>query len=100
MMPDIASLPDGDLEERLTQLREDTIRLSHQLAAVTGKADSALSEVVRAHSRIDSLPTGVGAVDEYLRRLFYKLVGNLRELKETDSKYGHKHSYTVFKGPL
>lgn len=88
------------LEEALSRLKDEHIRMSHELAAVTGKAESALSEVARAHSRIDGLPTGGGAVDAELRTLFYRFVGKLRESKSTSRAFGHSHSIRVFEGDL
>lgn len=96
--PDPPDPPDGDLEEQITQLREELNRLTHQLTAALGKADAALSEAARAHGRIDSLPTGQGTVDEELRARVYKLVGKLREAKSTSKDAWHTHSIKVFEG--
>lgn len=87
----------ASLEEELTKLREDITRMGHQLAVVTGTADSALSEAVRAHTRIDGQE---GGVDADLRKRFYVLVGKLREVKSTSRAFGHSHSYRVFEGDL
>lgn len=90
----------SSLEEELTRLRDEHIRLSHQLEALTGAADSALAAAERAHSRIDDFKPSDSAVDADLRKRFYTLVGKLREVKDTSTAWGHSHSIRVFEGEL